>query len=199
MLPLSEVQTAIYDALTPALAPVPVVDFAGPNQPYPYATIGEFIAAPADTLAEQGADMELTVHLWSRQPGMQECQQMMTLAKDTLDRAVLPADGFQWVTTIWQNGQTLREPDGLTRHGILRFRVMTFEAAEVLQLAGTVNTNGTDSVVWGSGDKFTSDVQGKTITIAGADYTIVTYFSAIQVMVDPPVPTLAGAAYVILL
>jgi Protein of unknown function (DUF3168) len=128
MLPLSEVQTAIYDALVPALAPVLVVDQAGPNQSFPYATIGEFICSETDTLGEQAVDMDVTVHLWSRQPGMQECQQLMTIAKDTLDRAVLPASGFQWVTTIWQYAQTLREPDGQTRHGILRFRVMTFQA-----------------------------------------------------------------------
>ena len=128
MLPLAEVQTQLYGALTAALAPVPVVDYAGPNQEYPYATIGEFIAAPADTLAEQGADMELTVHLWSREPGMQECQQMMTATRDALDRQRFAAGGFHWVDTIWQNGQTLREPDGLTRHGILRFRVLTFQS-----------------------------------------------------------------------
>lgn len=126
MLPLTEVQTALWNALTPALAPVPVVDAAGPNQSFPYATIGEFIGGESDTLNEQSVDFDVTVHLWSRQPGMQECQQLMTIAKDTLDRAVLPATGFQWVTTIWQYAQTLREPDGQTRHGILRFRVMTF-------------------------------------------------------------------------
>jgi hypothetical protein len=129
MLPLTEVQTAIFTALTPALAPVPVVDHAGPNQEYPYCTIGEFVAGHADTLGEQAVNMDVTVHLWSRQPGMQECQQLMTLAKDTLDRAVLPVTGFQWVTAIWQYAQTLREPDGETRHGILRFQVMTFDQA----------------------------------------------------------------------
>jgi hypothetical protein len=128
MLPLSEVQTSFYDALTAALAPVPVLDQAGPNQEYPYATIGEFIAAPADTLLEQGADMEMTVHVWSREPGMQECQQLMAAARDALDRQRFQGGGFWWVDTVWQNGQTLREPDGLTRHGIMRFRVLTFQS-----------------------------------------------------------------------
>jgi Protein of unknown function (DUF3168) len=127
MLPLSEVQTAIYDALVPALDPVPVQDQAGPNQVFPYVTIGEFIGGQFDTLTEQSIDLELTVHVWSRQAGMQECQQIMTLAKDTLDRKRLPAVGFQWVDTIWEYAQTLREPDGVTRHGVLRFRVLTFQ------------------------------------------------------------------------
>jgi hypothetical protein len=126
MLPLSEVQTAIFAALGPALAPVPVLDHAGPNQNFPYVTLGEFVGGPADTLAEQGADLAITVHVWSRQPGMQETQQLMTRAKDALDRQRLPAAGFQWVDTIWTYAQTLREPDGMTRHGVLRFTVATF-------------------------------------------------------------------------
>lgn len=129
MLPLTEVQTAIYEALMPALAPVPVIDQAGPNQDYPYCTIGEFVGGHDDTLSEQAVNLDVTVHVWSRQPGMQECQQLMTKVKDTLDRKrIYSPITFQWVTTIWLYAQTLREPDGETRHGILRFQVMTFEA-----------------------------------------------------------------------
>ena len=131
MLPLTEVQTALFNALVPALAPVPVLDQAGPNQEYPYCTIGEFTASESDTLTEQSIDFEVTVHIWSRQPGMQESQQLMTKAKDALDRQVLPVAGFQWVTAIWNFAQTLREFDGETRHGILRFEVRTFGAPGV--------------------------------------------------------------------
>jgi hypothetical protein len=126
MLPLSEVQTGIFEALTAALAPVPVQDQAGPDQAYPYVTIGELVAEQSDTLNEQGSGIEMTVHVWSRQPGMQECQLLMARAKDALDRQRLPAPGFQWVDTIWEYAQTLRDPDGVTRHGILRFRVEVF-------------------------------------------------------------------------
>ena len=127
MLPLSEVQTAIYAALTAVLAPVPVLDEAGPNQAYPYATLGEFTAGESDTLGEQSVDMEVTVHIWSRQAGMQEVQQLMAAAKDALDRQRFAAAGFQWVTTIWNYAATLRDADGKTRHGILQFQVMTFQ------------------------------------------------------------------------
>lgn len=126
MLPLAEVQSAIFDALTAALAPVPVVDQAGPNQQYPYVTIGESVSDQDDTLGEEGAGIEMTVHVWSRQNGMQETQQLMAAAKAALHRQRLAAAGFQWVDTIWDFAQTLRDPDGVTRHGILRFRVEVF-------------------------------------------------------------------------
>jgi Protein of unknown function (DUF3168) len=128
VLPLSEVQTALYEALTSALAPVPVYDHVSVDQVYPYVTIGESIAGHSDTLGEQSIDIEITVHVWSRQSGFQECQQIMTQAKDALDRETFAVPEFQWVTTIWTYSQTLREPDGETRHGILRFQILTFQS-----------------------------------------------------------------------
>jgi Protein of unknown function (DUF3168) len=127
MLPLAEVQTAIYDALTPALAPVKILDAAGPNELFPYATMGESISTTSDTVGEQAVDIEFTVHVWSRQRGAQEIQGLMQTIKDALDGVRLTASAFQWVTTQWIYGQTMRDVDGVTRHGILRFKVLTFQ------------------------------------------------------------------------
>jgi Protein of unknown function (DUF3168) len=130
MLPISAVQTAIYEALSDAL-PVRVLDRAGPNEPFPYVTIGEFTGTSADSLIEQGVDLECTVHVWSRQKGTRETQELMEAAKDTLDRRRFQmigfANDFQWVATAWTYAQTLRDPDGITTHGVLRFTVMTYQ------------------------------------------------------------------------
>src|SRR4051794_25679466 len=120
MLPLSAVQTQVWEILVPALAPVPVLDLAGPNQEYPYITLGEFVAAGADVLDSEAVNLDLTVHVWSRQKGMQECEQLMQTAKDALHGRRWPASAFWWVDTEWLYGQTMRDPDGLTRHGVLR-------------------------------------------------------------------------------
>lgn len=126
MLPIAAAQQAVYNALQAALAPVPVLDEAGPNQAYPYVTIGEFIGGHADTLNAEAADLEITVHVWSRQNGMQECSELMEAAKAALHRVPLAIVDAQWVDTVWNYAQTLRDPDGKTRHGILRFRILTF-------------------------------------------------------------------------
>jgi hypothetical protein len=129
MLPISEVQTALYTALTAALAPVPVLDLAGPDQRFPYFTMGEFTATPDDPITpEQGVNIDMMLHAWSRQPGMQEIQQLMQTAKDALHHKKLAVTGFQWVETVWEMAQTLRDMDGVTRHGVMRFRIMTFQA-----------------------------------------------------------------------
>jgi hypothetical protein len=134
MLPLSEVQTALYGALVPALSPVPVLDYAGPDQEYPFCTIGEFTAEEDDTLLDEGIGMDVLVHLWSRSPGMQQLQLMMSAVKDALHRATLSLpDGMQYVSTVCEFAQTLRDADGVTRHGVMRFRVMVFLAAAALR------------------------------------------------------------------
>jgi hypothetical protein len=51
----------------------------------------------------------------------------MEAAKNALHRQSFPTGDFQWVATIWTYAQTLRDPDGKTRHGILRFTVQAFE------------------------------------------------------------------------
>jgi hypothetical protein len=128
MLPISEVQGAIYTALTAALAPVPVLDLAGPDERFPYVTLGEFTATPDDPVtSEQGVDMDMSLHVWSRQPGMQEIQQIMQAAKDALHYKKFAVTGFQWVETAWEMAQTMRDIDGVTRHGVMRFRILTFQ------------------------------------------------------------------------
>ena len=126
MLPLSQIQSALWQALTAALTPVKVLDGAGPDELFPYCTIGELQALPDDTLADTGTTVTWSVHFWSRQPGMQEIETLMDKAKTALHYQQLPVTGFQWVQTVWEWAQTLRDIDGVTRHGVMRFRVMTF-------------------------------------------------------------------------
>jgi len=127
MLPLHEMQKAVFDKLVPVLAPVPVLDNAGPNQTYPYVTLGEFIGLPQDTLDKVGVNTELTIHSWSRQLGMAEISELMTAVWDTLHRQDLTLQTCQFVAMRCDNAQTLRDADGRTRHGIVRVVIQTFQ------------------------------------------------------------------------
>ena len=128
MLPLSEVQTALYAALAAACSPVPVLDHAGPDQEYPFVTLGEITAEQLDHLANEATGLDVFVHVWSRQPGMKEIQQIMTAAAAAVHRRTftLATAGNQCVSARWQFSQTLRDADGVTRHGVMRFRVELF-------------------------------------------------------------------------
>src|SRR5262252_231908 len=59
-------------------------------------------------------------------------------------------------------------------------------------MSGTVNTAGTGSVIWNSGDQFIPSEAGGHIVIAGSTYNVINFFSPMQLLVDPVVP--AGTA-----
>lgn len=132
MLPLSDVQLALYAAIGAAVS-VPVLDGAGPDQEYPFVTIGEFTAEPDDALRDAGAAIEAMVHIWSRYPGMREIQTLMELISLALHRQTLTlAGGAQWVESSVDYSATLRDPDGITRHGVMRIRILTFQPAAAI-------------------------------------------------------------------
>ena len=136
MFHFNAVQTAIYEALLsdPALVSLRgnrIYDDAGHNAAFPYQTLGESTVTPEDCLIETGAQASITIHSWSRQKGSAECGSLMEATIAALDNKRQPVAGFQWVECRVINGQTLRDLDGVTRHGILTFRIRTFDAAGV--------------------------------------------------------------------
>ena len=133
IVPFSDVQRGFYNKLTAALAPTPVLDDHPTNELFPYVTIGVVNSVPDECLIEQGAEISMQVDIWSIQPGMQEIQQIMDAVVDTLQHQRLTELGEQWVDTAWELGEVLREPDGRTRHGVLRFTVTTFAGAVIAE------------------------------------------------------------------
>lgn len=126
IVPLADTQKAFFDVLTAALAPTPVFDDHPTNEIFPYLTVGVLNSTPDECLIEQGADISMQVDVWSIQPGMQEVQNLMSIVVDALQHQPLTLAGSTWVDTAWELGDVLREPDGRTRHGVLRFTVKTF-------------------------------------------------------------------------
>lgn len=117
----SALQGAIYSALTAsALA---VYDEAGENLAFPYLTIGESSAIEAATKTENADEHIETLHVWSRYKGFKEC-------KDLAASAIQAVSGYDYSSVIGYNVRFLeidgtvfmRDPDGLTRHGVVRLK-----------------------------------------------------------------------------
>lgn len=132
--PFGDVQRAFFEVLTAALAPVPVLDDHPTNELFPYVTIGVLNSLPDECLIEQGAEISMQVDVWSIQPGMQETQQLMSAVIEALQHKWLDLAGDQWVDTKWEMGDVVRDPDGRTRHGVLRFTVTTFAGAVISRI-----------------------------------------------------------------
>lgn len=108
---------AIYDQ-------VPQVDDASDSSDFPYVVIGEWTTTENDTDTDTGFDTTLTIHTWSRQRDYQECQRVMFQVYNALHRYTgLTPTGYG-VSGIHQEfSDLMRDPDGITRHGVQRFRI----------------------------------------------------------------------------
>lgn len=105
-----------------------VFDHVPQGTAYPYIVIGEFTGVEFDTDDQDGAEITMTIHSWSRERGMKELQGLLDAAYGALhDQNFVVADEVV-VLCYFEFVQTMIESDGLTRHGVQRFRFITQEA-----------------------------------------------------------------------
>ena len=121
-------QTALYARLAAVLAPVAVYDHVpqvadpGSDVPFPYVTIGDDEAREWGTDTETGDETTITVHVWSRERGRLETKQLQDSIRDALHDYNLTVAGYATVLLLWESSLTLEDPDGVTHHGVTRFR-----------------------------------------------------------------------------
>lgn len=130
------VQTALVAALQAdssvagllAQGAASVLDHVPQSTPYPYLVVGESKATPFDSKTEEGMEQVVTLHSWSTYNGMSEIKSIMAAVVAALDRASLAVSGHALVDISFVSSEAMLDEDGVTRHGIQRFRVLT-EAA----------------------------------------------------------------------
>lgn len=117
-------QQAVVAALKAAL-PVPVLDHVPPETRPPYVKVGEFVAADTSTKVEEGEETSLTIHVWSIYKGSREVREIMGQIKAALHLRPLTLSGHALVTLRFVSAQDFDDPDGITRHGVVRLRALT--------------------------------------------------------------------------
>lgn len=127
MIDQDALQAAIFNALDGVPGMPPVYDDVPENVPFPYVVIGDDVSAAFDDDCGSGADSMVTIHVWSTYPGRAEAKQILDLIYRTLHRSNLVIAGNVTITIDADYQMTLLDPDGVTRHGVIRFRVLTRE------------------------------------------------------------------------
>lgn len=102
---------------------VPYLPEGMPGQNFPYVVIGDDTTAPWDTDETLGKEVNITLHIWSRAAGFKETKLIMGNIYDTLNRGSLSKAGYNVVDCLCEFTETVRDPDGETRHGIMRFKL----------------------------------------------------------------------------
>lgn len=118
--------TAAFSAATPRIWDTVPVDATGKiTGLFPYLTMGE----GDQVIGQENTCMDLSevwmqLNAWSRASDFGECRAICGAVRRAL-RDPLQADGHNVITREFQSVLYRREPDGLTRRGIMTFRFHT--------------------------------------------------------------------------
>ena len=90
----------------------------------PYVTLGYGTAIDYGTKDTDGGSYTVTFHVWSEYRGSKECKQIMDRIHTLLHNHSLSVTGFNLINLRFEFSEILRDPDGITRHGVMRFRAV---------------------------------------------------------------------------
>lgn len=127
-----ELQKAIFTKLNGNVdgldgANIPVYDDVPQQSNYPYVQIGEETSANNGTKTLDGVEHTLTMHIWSQYRGRREIKTIMKSVYDLLHNTAISVSGASLVNVRQEFSTTLAENDGITRHGVIRFRAVVFD------------------------------------------------------------------------
>ena len=124
-------QKTIFDALdgdsTLQSQVTDVYDFVPENTAFPYVKLGEDTAIDNGTKTLQGNEHTLVVHTFSRYRGSKEIKDIMARIYTVLHESSLTVSGASLVNLRFEFSDVLKENDGLTTHGLQRFRAIVFD------------------------------------------------------------------------
>lgn len=122
-------QRVIYEVLDATLTDIPVFDHVPQDQAFPYVVIGEGDAGEFDTDTEVGQEHRPLIHIYDRHRGkkiVKETQQAIRNALDNQPLDLTPDANLVFI--YYEFSEVYLDPDGLTYHGVIRFRALTTEA-----------------------------------------------------------------------
>ena len=125
------VQQGIYTALTgdvTFMALISGVYDEPPSSPvFPYVTLGDSTENPYRTYGKGGHDETVTIHVWSQAPGFKEAMNIVSQMTTVLDAGTVTVGSHTVVLVNFENANTMRDADGITRHIAARYRVTVQE------------------------------------------------------------------------
>ncbi len=101
-----------------------LTDDATANVP-PYCSFGPFIVNPWNTQGRLGSEAIIQIDTWSRERGRVKLAQIMSAMRTLLERQDLILSGTNYAAGWLALQQVMKDPDGVTMHGVQQFRFLT--------------------------------------------------------------------------
>tara|TARA_Y100000114_G_C11720152_1_gene308037 strand:+ start:107 stop:514 length:408 start_codon:yes stop_codon:yes gene_type:complete len=106
-----------------------IYDEAPENSSFPYITMGTGQAVDYSTKDLDGSEVSIVLDVWSRYKGSKEVKNLMDRVHTLLHDSNLSVTGHNLINMRFEFGDVLRDPDGITRHGVMRFRAVMLGTA----------------------------------------------------------------------
>ncbi|MEF2550001.1 DUF3168 domain-containing protein [Aurantimonas sp. A2-1-M11] len=117
-----QIQGAVYAALTAAdVAGDRVYDRPPASPVFPYVVIGDEQVIDTSGTCGEAFDVFVDVHVWSRASSSAEAKTIGAQVAGTLATELTIAD-FRVVIGALETARYLKDPDGITTHGVITFR-----------------------------------------------------------------------------
>ena len=122
-------QTAIYSTLSndnnlTSTLGAGVFDEVTEGATYPFVLLGEETAIDYGTKDLVGGETTINIHIWSQYKGSKETKNIMDRIHDLLHDSDISVSGFNLINLRFEYSDIMRDPDGVTRHGVMRFRAI---------------------------------------------------------------------------
>ena len=128
----SELQQTVFNALDQSSTlqnlVTDVYDFVPESTAFPYVKIGEQTMVDDGTKDKKGSDFTIEVHTFSRYRGSVEIKNIMSVVYDILHESSLSVSGASLVNMRFEFSDIIKENDGLTTHGVQRFRAFVLSS-----------------------------------------------------------------------
>jgi hypothetical protein len=115
----------IADLDVTALVPADnIVDANARPEIYPRINLGEDQELPADEIVSRYTTVISTLHVWVREPGLATAKAIAGEVRRVLNRPsrlVFEANGYRCIDSRFASARFIRDPDGITAHGIVTF------------------------------------------------------------------------------
>lgn len=132
---MSDPALAIQIALVGALRAVDceaeerVFDTVPDNALFPYSSLGNGQVIPVDEDCGDSSETYVDINVWTRDVGFPQTKRIAGAYRDRLHHGELTIEGHVVDLMEVQTINYLRDPDGITRHGILSLLIRTTPAA----------------------------------------------------------------------
>jgi hypothetical protein len=125
-----EIQQALYNRLSTDADIITYVadriyDDVPQKTDYPYIVIGEGDSVDFDSDTFTGSEATLIIHTWSRYSGRLETKAIQTAIYNALHRYPLILTDGLVIDNFIEYADSALEPDGETRHGVQRLRIIS--------------------------------------------------------------------------